>query len=118
MMCPTRFVRRSCLARISIWALAVTAWLILGAIVSGILRNEVHAHLRYANVAVRALSRCEARAYRSDKSGRFGGVDLELSESQLKGKVWSRSQRMSVACTAAVAAEAVLLAANFVSRGP
>jgi hypothetical protein len=100
MTLPTRIVIRSRLPRARIWALAVTAWLILGAIVLASARDEVTAHTRCAINVFQALSGCEEPAYRSYWSWRFGSLVLEMSESQLKRKVSIRSQRMSVACTA------------------
>jgi hypothetical protein len=100
MMCPSRILICSCLARASIWALAVNAALILSAILPGSARDEVRAHTGDANIVSRALSGCEERAYRSYESRRFGGVDLEISESELKRTLSISSQRMSVACTA------------------
>jgi hypothetical protein len=86
MMWPTKIVIRSCLARSSLWPLAVTAWLILSAIVPGNARSEVRANAEDANIVLRALSGCGERAYRSYKSRRFGGVDLEMSE---RGGEWA-----------------------------
>jgi hypothetical protein len=94
MMCPTRILIRTSLARTSIWALAVAGGLILSAIEPGGARDEVRAHARNADSVSPALSGYEERAYRCYESRRFG----EMSESELKGKPETRSQRRSVAC--------------------
>lgn len=99
-MYPTRIVIRPCLARASIWALEVTAWLILSATVPGNPRDNVRAHTGDADIVFPDLSGCRERAYGSNKSGRFGGADLEISESALKRKPSLSSERRSVTCTA------------------
>jgi hypothetical protein len=100
MICPTRIVIRCSLARGSIWALAVTAWLILSALVPGNAPDGIRAHTGHANIASQALSGYGKQAHPPCKSRRFGGVDLEMREGELKGKPSIGSQCRSVAFTA------------------
>jgi hypothetical protein len=99
-MYPTRIVIRCSLARASIEALAVAAWLILSAMVPGKARDEVRADTGNTNIVLGALSGCAERAHPSCESRCFGGVDFETSQSELKRQSSSRYQRMCVAYTA------------------
>jgi hypothetical protein len=108
-MCPTkiigrpglaRVVMRSCLARASLWALAVTVWLVLGAVVPGSARDEVRAHAGDANIALRALPERGPKVYVRCKDQQFGGIDVEIGESGLRCRPFLIVQCMSVACTA------------------
>jgi len=96
MMCPARILIRTCLARASIWVLAVAAGLILSAIEPRGARDGISSHVGNADIVSQALWGCDDRAYRSHKSRRLG----EMSECELKGKPELSSQRKSVACTA------------------
>ena len=62
--------------------------------------DEVRVHTGDADIVLRALSRCAERAYGSYNSRRFGGVDIEMSESELKDRPSISSQRNSVPWTA------------------
>jgi len=81
-------------------ALAVAAWLNLSAMVPGNARDEVCADTEDTNIGLGALSGCAERAHASGESRRFGGVDLETGQSELKRQSSSSSQRKSKACTA------------------
>jgi hypothetical protein len=108
-MCPTKIVVRPglasvvirlCLARASLWALAVTVWLVLSVVVPGSARDEVPAHAGDANIALRALPERGPKVYVWCKHRRFSGIDVEIGESGLRCKPFLIVQCMSVACTA------------------
>jgi hypothetical protein len=92
-MCPTKIVIRFYCASASAWTLAVTAWVILGALVPGSGHEEVLARTGDANSIFRGLSACEERAYRPNKGRPFGGPDLEKSEKKLKWEPLIHFQR-------------------------
>jgi hypothetical protein len=79
MMCQTEIVVSPSLAKVSIGALAVTAWLIFSIGMPGSLLDEVCAHTTNARIVIRAWSTCGERAYRSSKSWRRGDADCRIS---------------------------------------
>ena len=92
-MCP-------CLARALLWALAVTGWLVLSAVVPGSARVEVRAHAGDANIALRALPERGTKVYVCCKHRRISGIDVEIGESGLRCRPLLIVQCMCVACTA------------------
>lgn len=98
-MCARREAIRACSARVSVWVFVVTAWAILSATAPGNAGGEVPGHTRDAKIVSQGLSVCEARAYRSYRRGRIGGVEHESSVSELKPEPRITFQPMSVACT-------------------
>jgi hypothetical protein len=100
MMFQTKIVIRVCLARATIWVLAVSAWVTMSVTALGNARDEVRTHMRDANIVFQALSGCGEPAYRSCRSRRFGNFGLRMSESELTGKPSISFQRRSVAFTA------------------
>jgi hypothetical protein len=108
-MCPTeivvrpglaRVIIRPCLARASLWALAVTVLLVLSAVAPGSARDEVRAHARGAKIALRALPERGQKGYVCCKHRRFSGIDVEIGKSGLRCRPSPIVQCMSVACTA------------------
>src|ERR1700722_11240049 len=99
-MSPTEIVIRTCSARASLWLLAVAAGLFLSAVTPGSTCDDVREHAGDATVVLRALPEGGERAYGCCKNPRFGGIDLEIWESGLRGKLRLMVQCRSVACTA------------------
>jgi hypothetical protein len=99
-MYPTRIVIRCSFSRALIVALAMGAWLILSAIVSGNAPNEARANTGHNNIYFRVLSACAERAYPSYESRHFGGVYVEIGQSELIRQSSISSQRKSKAFTA------------------
>jgi hypothetical protein len=85
-MCQTENVISPPLARAAIGALAATAWLIFSIGVPESLLNGVCGHAVNAKIVIRAWPTCGERAYCGDKSRRWGGAELELSQDEPRGR--------------------------------
>jgi hypothetical protein len=96
-MCALGIVKCSCWRGVSIWGLAVIAWVILGCPIPGDALGEVATLRKEPQIVFRVLPGCEEGAYRFARSRRFGGVSLEMSERELKGELAITSRRRSVA---------------------
>jgi hypothetical protein len=81
-MCPTRITMRSSLARATIRAVAVIAWLILCAIAPGIGRGEVRAPLANVDSSSWTLSACDEQEYPHYQSSGCGSVALQIGHAE------------------------------------
>lgn len=74
------------LLRVSIGALAATAWLIFSIGVPESLVDEVCGHAVNAKIAIGAWPTCKEQAYRGGDSQRRGGAELELRQDEPRGE--------------------------------
>jgi len=92
MMCQADNVVSPFLLRVSIGALAATAWLMISIGVPESRVDEVCGHAANARIAIRAWSTCEEWAYRGDMRRRRGGAEVELRQHGPRGKLLTHFQ--------------------------